>query len=247
MIAADVVVGELDAEPWGELCAAVLRRRRETPWAYVLHSSGRVVATVPQAAAGLNPGDPLQEPQSVAELVRAATGRVRAVVIDRDALPDLVRTATGLARRDQPLPELRAGIADAYWSSPGVVTSPAARTAPWQAMSDHLRSRGERLEGLIALVDGDRVVLALEVVVQEGLITSVRSRTLPDAAAADATGRSADVYLRCSWSAALRALAEPDAHDAAADLLDTGATGHGFDGAADLLRGVRNDSSKGAP
>lgn len=236
MIACDVAVGELEAEPWGELCAAVLRRRCATPWAYVLHEAGRVVATVPPGAGGFAPGDELTDPPAAAEAVRAATGRIRAVVIDRDALPDLVREAIGLAAPGQPLPELRARVADAYWSSPGVATSPAPRPAPWRDLSETLRSRGGRLGGLLALVDGSRVVLALEAEVQDGLLVAVRSPSLGDVAAADAAGRRVEIYLRCSWAHALRVLDDPDAYRAAADLLDTAGTGHGLDGAADLLR-----------
>ena len=241
MIACDVVVGELDAEPWGELCATVLRRRRATPWAYVLHQAGRVVATVPPGAGGLQPGDVMQDPLEVAEEVRAATGRIRAVVIDRDALPDLVRQASGCATPGQPLPDLRARVAEAYWSSPGVVTAPAPRPAPWQAISEILRARGGRIDGLLALVDGPRVVLALEVQVLDGLMVAVRSRALEDVAAADAAGRCVDAYLRCSGTDALGVLGEPDAYRAAADLLDTDVTGHGLDGVTELLRSAARE------
>ena len=53
----DLEFVDLEPQAWGELCHVVQRRRRETPWAYVLHDRGRVIATLPPRAAGLAPGD----------------------------------------------------------------------------------------------------------------------------------------------------------------------------------------------
>ena len=195
------------------------------------------MVTVPPDAAGLRPGDAVGDAVALARLVRQATGRVRAVVLDRAALPDLVRTAAATAGPSMPLTDYRAAVGAMYWSSDGVASDPAPPVDPWPAIQGALRARGSRLTGLLALTDGERVVLPLHVAVDDGVVTAVHSPTVTTVAAADALGAEAEIYIRASWAAALQALSSLDVYAAVAGALEA-AGGHGFEGAAGLLRGA---------
>jgi hypothetical protein len=235
VIAADVAVGELTAQAWGELCLVVQQRRRATPWAYVVHDGRCVVAVESPRPVSAKVGDLVDAPEHIARRVRRESGCDRAVVVERSALDRLVADTVPAVAGLVDLAGYWTGVGEAFWSADGVVTDPAPPHNPWPAVVAALRNRGDRLRALVALTAGDEVPLAVRMQIVDGVIVSVDAVSLTSRSALDDAAADSDLVAVAPWDEAMAALGAPDAYAAAADLL-TRAHTRGLDDITPLLR-----------
>lgn len=132
MIEADVEVVDLDPAQWAVLNELVLEARRFRKWGYVLHNDAHVLTRYPDKL-DVVPGDPVGDPQALAERLLMSADVDRVVVIDRHGLPAIARAAAVLVAPGGPLTRYREEVEELYWTSPAVATAPAPPANPWRA------------------------------------------------------------------------------------------------------------------
>jgi len=232
----------LDVDPllWAEVHRVFARRRHRPAWAYVLHQHGRVVKVAAPTTPVLSVGDRIDSPIEAARSIRSATGVERAVVLDVDHLPALVRDAAAGAEPSLMLPAWRGRVAAAYWSSPGVATDPPPPVDPWPALRAALADGAPHVCALAVLEQDSRPTLAVTVLAVAGVVEEIRGLEVGDAsleaAAAQRLG-GLDLVLRCEWSAFETAVAtgSPEAY---AQLVEQARVHQGLDSLPGLLRSL---------
>jgi hypothetical protein len=181
VIAPQVRVVDVEPDGFGVLCKLVSRYDRVSRGElHVLHDRGTVLRAVhtvsgPTAEFRAPLGPDLA---AAAQRLRADAGVDRVVLVDRDRLvaQEAAFAAAGPSDIDQPTALRRSR--ELFWSSPAVVTDPAAPSEDsWTSLAEHLRRLGDDYWGVLAGYDDDTCAFTLVGRFVDGqlvLLTSLR-------------------------------------------------------------------------
>lgn len=180
MIAPDVRVVDVEPDGFGVLCTLAATYDRPTRGElHVLHDGGQVRRVVHTLNGPLQEHhEPLGDnlPRRAAEL-RELAGVDRVVLVERSGLVAQADAfaAAGPGSVDQPTALRRSN--EVFWSSPAVVTDPAApHTGPsWERLEQHLRDLGSNYRALLAGYDGDRCSFTLLAHLVQGRVVHLTS------------------------------------------------------------------------
>ncbi len=238
MIHPDVDIVDFDPDRIARVHEVFAQVRAEEAWAYVLHRRGHVERVFAQPGVQRpdrmpRPGDAIDDPALLARHVCEATQAVRVVVIDHDLVDDLVRAASARADAHSTLQSFRVAVARTYWNHPAVETFPQPPGIPSDDLQRAFAHRGRTLKALLSLADAEGIVLAVLVIIEDGLVTSIRG-----ASAEDTTGNAADAFditLQLDWDDFVEALRSPDLLEAFAELIEASPS-TGLESVSPLLR-----------
>jgi hypothetical protein len=176
VIAADVVITDVEPDGFGLLCAlAAARQRRPRRVVSVLHHAGTVLNVVCSRDGVLDAHRETfaDAPQRAATLL-TETGADRVVLYDRALLHHLANRLARIPATTLPQQRVFWDNADAFWSSPAITTAPAPPVNAWRRAPEILQ-RAEGGWALLALYEGDRCASTLLAAVGGGLVTTITS------------------------------------------------------------------------
>jgi len=194
VIAPDVVITDLEPGGFYLICQiAEQRQRRAGRVVSVLHDAGEVVTVVDSRDGVLDAHrEPFTDAQERAATLLDETGAGRVVLYDRTQLDDLAGRLADIPVTVLPQQRVFWDNADAFWSSPAIVTAPPLRPDPWRVAPAILR-RAEGGWALLALYDGERCAATLLAKVSGGMVCAVTSLDAVEGAERSPRDRAAEL------------------------------------------------------